>query len=190
MQTVINKQSAFQLKPDPFAGFKIPESWNSLQEFSDWWVSNGMPIIFPVDPEVFLSDDATAICLFRKGRFQVELYLIHPKPMVPTHEHPGVQVIKVRMGKELGALFSGVLQRGESHGSGMKLEAEQKGFPLFAIQYWEDREPTTIASMWKGNTAGPKHEAIIKRFNPNCFIENGYADVTRNSDGSPKSNSF
>ena len=61
-----------------------------------------------------------------------------------------------------------------------RLEAEDKGYPLLAIQHWLTRDPTTIASMWKGNTVGPKQESLIRRFNPNAYIVKGYADITKN----------
>ena len=78
--------------------------------------------------------------------------------------------------------FSTVLYKGESHGAGIKLEAETKGFPLIAFQHWLDREPNTIASMWKGNTVGPKQDALIKRFNPDAYVKDGYADITTKPD--------
>jgi len=164
----------------PYRDLIIPDTWKDITEFCNWWIDNNMPVMFPTSPEVFMSDDATAICLFRKGRFQVELYLIHPNPIVPAHEHPGVEVIKIRNGK-LGAKFiaSSILHDGEAHGSGMRLEAETKGFPLIAVQHWKTREPTTIASMWKGPTVGPKQEALIRRFNPDAYIKDGYADINR-----------
>lgn len=168
---------------DPFADFQTPDTWANVQEFSDWWMGAKMPVIFPPNPEVFLSDDATAICLFRQGQFQVELYLIHPKPGVPAHEHPGVEVIKMRTGIPGGPYASEVLHDGEEHGSGMKLEAEVLGFPIVAFQHWLTREPSTIASMWKGPTAGPKHEALILRYNPDAYVIDGYADITRKMTG-------
>jgi hypothetical protein len=83
-------QMRFKQVASPHANLSVPETWEDVQSFSDWWMDNNMPIQFPLFPEVFLSDDATAICLFRNGQFQVELYLIHPQPIVPLHEHPGV----------------------------------------------------------------------------------------------------
>lgn len=167
---------------DPHANLPIPETWTDVKEFADWWVHAGMPIIFPWNPEVFLSDDATAVALFRKGRFQVELYLIHPAPIVPVHEHPDVEVIKMRLGNQKIPIMSTVLKNGESHGSGTRFEAEDRGFPLIAFQHWLTREPTTIASMWKGPTVGPKQEALIRRFNPDAYIKDNYADTTRKSE--------
>lgn len=165
--------------PDPYPNLVIPESWNSVEEFADWWLRSGMPMIFQSQTEVFLSDDATAISLFRKGRFQVELYLIHPNPMVPNHEHPDVEVIKIRLDGKKYPYLSTTLHNGEAHGAGLRQEAEERGYPLIAIQHWLTREPTTVASMWKGKTVGPKQEALIKRFNPDAYVIEGYADITK-----------
>jgi hypothetical protein len=168
---------------NPHENLAIPDSWADVKEFADWWMTAGMPIIFPNNPEVFLSDDATAIALFRKGRFQVELYLIHPQPAVPVHEHPDVEVIKMRLGdaRFKTPIMSTILKNGESHGAGARIEAEERGFPLIAFQHWLTREPSTIASMWKGTTVGPKQEKLIKRFNPDAYIADGYADITQKS---------
>jgi len=99
--------------------------------------------------------------------------------LVQAHEHPGVEVIKVRMGIPGHLAFTPVLTDGKQHGAGMRLESELSGYPLIAIQHWKTREPITIAAMWKGPTAGPKHDALIRRFNPDCYLVNGYADITR-----------
>jgi hypothetical protein len=183
MTSRYNDQPDYVRKPfvplaDPFSNFEIPETWADVQAFADWWLDNKMPLIFPVFPEVYCTDDATAVCLFRKGRFQVELYLIHPQPGVPVHGHPGVEVIKIRSGLPSGHTASDVLRKDEVHGSGLKLEAEVRGFPLLAIQHWQTRDPTTIASMWKGPTAGPLHNALIRRYNPTAYIKDNYADTT------------
>ena len=166
----------------PHADLDIPGDWADVKAFGDWWMEAGMPIIFPDNPEVFMSDDATAVSLFRHGRFQVELYLIHPNPKVPVHEHPGVEVIKMSLSAEKGPIMSNILKNGESHGAGQRMASEKIGFPLIAFQHWLDREPTTIASMWKGPTVGPLQEALIKRFNPDAYVIEGYADITRRHD--------
>ena len=165
--------------PNPYPNLVIPDTWKNVEDFADWWFRNGMPIKFQDSSEVFLSDDATSIALFRKGRFQVELYLIHPNPTVPVHEHPDVEVIKARLDGKRYPYLSNTLHNNETHGAGLRLEAEDRGYPLLAIQHWLTRDPTTIASMWKGNTVGPKQESLIRRFNPDAYIVEGYADITR-----------
>lgn len=157
----------------------IPETWSSTEAFAAWYVENGMPVMPPLGVETFLSDDATAFCMFRKGQFQVELYLIHPEPMVQTHEHPGVELVETPIID--GKIFSKeVLKNGQSHGSGIRETANNLGYPLLAIQRWHPKlTPTTAAAQWKGKTAGPMHEALIRRFHPEAYIVDGYADVTR-----------
>jgi hypothetical protein len=158
---------------------EIPDTWINAQAFCDWYMDNGMPFR-PPNNEVFLSDDATATCLFRHNQFQVELYLIHPTPLIQLHEHPNVEVIKLRLFKD-DAIATDTLMMGQSHGDGMRSEANDKGFQLLAFQHWKKDKPTTIASAWKGKTVGPKHEALIKRFHPNALVLDGYADITKPS---------
>lgn len=160
-------------------------SFATVAEFADWYVSAGSPTLFPEKSkhEVFVTDDATASCLFRHGRFQVEMYLIHPNPVIPVHEHPGVQNIEIGQ-QEWDSLCRADLERhvqgpGQSHGIGFRTRASHKGFVLFSAQMWDEGlEVTTIGARWKGHTAGPKHEALIRRFNPGCLVYPGYADVT------------
>lgn len=174
------KNVRLNILDNPVANLEVPETWKDVTEFGVWWVNNKMPIRFPIGAEVFRTDDATAVSLFKHGRFQVELYLIHPHPQLQDHEHPGVEVIKVRMGNNNETVgFTDALTDGRAHGAGVRLEAETVGFPLLAIQHWKTQEPTTIASMWKGKTVGPMQEALIKRFHPDAYVVPGYADITR-----------
>jgi len=162
----------------------VPD-FRGVEEFADWYISQGMPLHQPEGAEVFLSDDATASCLFRHGRFQFEIYLIHAEPVIPQHEHPGVQNIEVTAQSVRAMLDSGVtsyvVQRsGMSHGRDIRERASPAGFVLYSAQQWDEGiEMSTIGARWKGHTAGPKHEALIRRFNPNCLVYPGYADVTR-----------
>lgn len=161
----------------------IPE-FNKIEEFAVWYINSGIPLKTPENVEVFVSDDATATCLFRHGRYQFEIYLIHANPVIPQHEHPGVENIEFAIGS-LGSTFelhnaARLVQRNNmSHGFDIRQRAEHKGFVLYSAQKWaEGLEMSTIGARWKGHTAGPKHEALIKRFNPDCLVYPGYADVT------------
>jgi hypothetical protein len=163
---------------------KVPY-FNGVLEFARWYANCGMPLLPTANTEVFLSDDAAASCLFRHGRYQVEIYLIFPNAAVPLHEHPGVDNIelsRVAWSNSLSDLtLKSALQRsGFPHGGDFKSRASDVGFPLISAQKWEDGlEISTIGARWKGNTAGPKHEALIRRFNPGCLVYPGYADVTK-----------
>jgi hypothetical protein len=162
-----------------FPKINIPESWDTVEEFCDWYITNGMPMKFPENVEIFSTDDATSVCLFRKGQFQVELYLILPKPNLPKHEHPNVEAIEVRL-DNTDRIEGEVLRKGQSHGPGIRVMAEERGFPLISVQKWLNGiKPTTISTCWKGKTVGPKHDELIKRFCPETLVLDGYADVTK-----------
>jgi hypothetical protein len=157
----------------------IPDTWTSTEDFAKWYVDNNTPFLPPVGTEVFMSDDATAFCMFRKGQFQVELYLVHPQPFVPEHEHPMVEVVEVAVTDTTVNLVP-VLKNGQAHGTGIREKANVAGYPLISIQRWHPKlVPTTIAAQWKGKTAGVMHESLIRRFHPDAYIIDGYADVTR-----------
>jgi hypothetical protein len=115
------------------------------------------------------------------------MYLIHPDPLIPVHEHPGVENIEIPSGGwtsiNRNMLTSRTQTEGEVHGNSISERAKGAGFALFSAQKWADGlEISTIGARWRGPTAGPKHEALIRRFNPFCFIQDGYADVTRSAE--------
>lgn len=170
---------------------KIPESWNSLEEFTDWFIDSRFPIIIPWDAVVRRTDDATTTCIFRKNRFQVELYLIYEGFFVQQHEHPGVEVITMQMGggrrgeknalgsSTIAGLLSSKLKDGELHGT-HKVTSLSQGFCLLSFEKWsENVKMTSAAICWKGKTAGPIHDKLIEQHYPGAVINPGYADVTQ-----------
>lgn len=165
---------------------EIPQ-FDSLGEFVYWYLKDGIKITNVHSPEVFLSDDATSISLFRSGRFQAELYLLHQDAVIPEHSHPGVKHIERGFSgdnmfiNQTASDFDAMAAGDEVvHGADLRERAERNGYMILSLQEWsEGLEVSTISSRWKGRTAGPKHEAIIKRFNPDCVLYTGYADVTK-----------
>ena len=178
------------LMPNPLEGVELP-AWKTVREFAKWWADSRCPIAPPAET-VNLSDDATSFTLFRSGQFQVELYLIHPSPNLPTHGHPDVEVIKMRLDtflaengrvtKVTNMEASPTLRQGETHGAGRNFKEGSgldKGFGLLAFQKWkEGLTPTTVAARWKGATVGAKQEALIRKYTPEAVVRNGYADTT------------
>jgi hypothetical protein len=76
----------------------------------------------------------------------------------------------------------GVLDNGGVHGLGERSTAG-RGFLLMGIEQWHPTlKPTTVAAAWKGQTAGPMHEALIRKLRPNALVVDGYADTTRTMD--------
>jgi hypothetical protein len=176
-----------------FKDLIIPNSWETIEDFTGWWVKNKMPLMIPQDAEVIISDDATAICVFKHGRFQIEFYIIRPHYSIESHCHPGMEVMTIYFGGGSNSLpgpetfhntatrwgrIRKKLNSGEYHGG--EDTAIYSGFVLVAIQKWDEDVPMTSAAInWKGTTAGPVQEALIKKHRPDVFVEPGYADITR-----------
>lgn len=185
-----------------FKDMDIPETWQNVEEFAHWYMGNRMPWMVPWDAEVICSDDATAMVLFRHGRFQVELYLIHPNMAIPTHCHPNMESVIVRLGagnlgkrtpegvSDIWGAMAPVLYPGEVHG-GRPLGFSPKGYAMLTFEHWlGPEEMTSAAVLWKGDTAGPKQDAIIRAHLPNVFVTEGYADCTQPADGQKPSDAF
>jgi len=157
-----------------YPGLKIPDTWDTIEEFVDWYMKAGKPIMPPWDAETVRTDDATAMCIFRKGKFQVELYLIHPGYDVQQHCHPNMEVITVVMGGggvcgEQNTLYGTSrnagrtvkIVDGEWHG-GEKTD-HGTGFMLLSFEHWLEGEPTSAAKRWGGRTAGPIHDELLAK---------------------------
>lgn len=152
----------------------IPDDWANLEEFTDWYLNSKMPLMIPYNSKVFITDDATAISIFRKGNYQVELYLIHPEMIIPEHSHPRMEVIQVNLGggnlfppDDLGVCsswgqVSENLVPGNKHG-GDSVTVLSDGFVVLTLERWEDpSEMTSAAIQWSGPT-GPKHTKLIEK---------------------------
>lgn len=186
----LSKKTVGFLMPNPLEGVEVPE-WETVRDFAKWWAEKGCPLA-PPSEVVNLSDDATSFTLFRSGQFQVELYLIHPSPNLPTHGHPDVEVIKMRVDTFLSTggkvvktsrnEASSTLYQDQTHGAGRnfkELGGMDNGFGLLAFQKWKDGlTPTTVAARWKGKTVGPKQEDLIRKYTPGALVRDGYADTT------------
>jgi len=182
---------------DYFADIPIPDDWGSIEEFVDWYLLQRMPLMIPWDSQIINTDDATSMPIFKKGRYQVELYLIKPYEVVPYHSHPEIEIITLYLGgggnSEIGPMsihntgnkwgvIANRLPPGQYHGGNTE-RGKNKGFCLIAFQKWPaDIEITSAAIQWKGETAGPLHEELIRRHYPNSYVIPGFADITRNKE--------
>lgn len=174
-----------------FGNIEIPDTWDSIESFINWYLEQRMPLMIPWDAEVIRTDDATAICVFRKPPYQVELYLIHPGLSVAKHAHPGMDVITMTLGggkidtrsvtntSTSWGDISENLKNGEFHG-GQTVLQKSLGFSLMSFEKWPEGVPMTSAAIhWKGSTAGEIHDRLIEKHHSNAIIKEGYADILR-----------
>jgi hypothetical protein len=183
-------------KIDPkeyFAGIQIPDDWASLEEFTDWYIQSKMPLMIPFDAECIRSDDAVAICIFKKGHYQVEFYIEFSGMYIRKHAHPRMEVIVVELGGGSGSprdeygisrgwgYIGHLLKPGEYHG-GIPVDQLKNGFVTLAFQRWENiDEMSSAAIQWKGELQGPVQEDLIRRRKKFAEVRPGYADVTNDT---------
>lgn len=173
-----------------FSNINIPDDWSSLEEFVDWYMEQKIPLMVPWDAEVIRSDDAVAICVFRKGHYQVEFYLEYPNMYIRPHAHPRMEVITMDLGggkfgpadtnglSNIWGQASEKLPAGDFHG-GDATTIATKGFVTLAFQRWDNPEEMTSAAIqWKGGLQGPIQAKLIKEHKPNAEVKLDYADVT------------
>jgi hypothetical protein len=155
----------------------VPETWESLEEFATWYLDSQLPYRIPEDAELFRSDDASALCVFRHGQFQVEQYFIDDIYRVKAHAHPGVEVMQVSM-VTVGLPFgepTNHIQSGEFHGGKGQPSDPCRPGSILAFERWQEGlKPTTVAARWHGPLVGPLHRAIVTRFYPEVRIVDDY----------------
>jgi hypothetical protein len=160
-----------------FSHIEIPETWNNVTEFADWYMGVKMPLMLPAGSPVYVTNNATAIVLFKKGQYQVELYIVYGKSSTSNHSHPGMEVITMQignMGTETWGMYSPILKSGDSHDANFN----GNGAVFLTFEKWDDESLMSSASVnWNGQTSGPIHDELIKRYRPDIFVEDGYAIV-------------
>lgn len=173
-----------------FSNINIPDNWDNVEDFFNWFILEArMPIMIPNNAEVMQTEDSTAISLFRKGPYQVEL--IHKRPSIATknHCHPNVESITLNLGggrsdndtHSHGAI-SWRLPIGSMH-SELRTNPDNAlgSYSLLSFQRWVDMPVGSILTNWKGITSGPLHEELIQSHYPSKLVQSGYADITANT---------
>jgi hypothetical protein len=161
-----------------FSHIEIPETWKDVTEFADWYMSVKMPLMLPVGSPVYVTNNATAFVMFKKGQYQVEMYIVYGKSMTSNHSHPGMDVITMQIGNmnsSIWGMYSPVLESGQSHSADF---TGADGAVFLTFEKWEDESLMSSASVnWNGQTSGPIHDELIKKYRPDIFVEDGYALV-------------
>jgi hypothetical protein len=187
-----NSSQSLLNSEDYYRNMVIPNNWDTLEDFFNWFILDArMPLMIPWNAKIIHGDDFTAISIFKKGQYQVELFLEHPSLYIRTHAHPNVETINMRLGgndqhpvqpvHNMSTQWGTIDWKkpaGLVHGSDPSGE-RFSGCCLLSFQKWINDEPvTSVATHWKGTTAGHLHDSIIRKEYPESFVKNGYADVT------------
>ena len=154
---------------------------DSLEDFMTWW-TEGRYLRPPFKSPIHVTDIAYALCLYRDGPFQVELYVCKPNTESPMHTHDGVESISIylsgnlqfsRDGKNYAdlskyqyakpdgthALFG---QRAEANfGGAHALRIGKEGGSFLIFEKWHGKDPVSVTVNWQGETVGSLHDKTI-----------------------------
>jgi hypothetical protein len=154
----------------------IPDTWDNVIEFAEWYLENKMAIRILNNQEIFVTDISTSWIMFRHGRFQAEMYLL-PKNLfdTPRHSHPNIDVATIAIsnaGDNDRNKFWG-LPRALAAGDWHNNITNGRGALFITCEHWKDGvEMTSAAVNWNGKLCGPLHANLIKEYYPNAIIGN------------------
>lgn len=190
----LSKYTWKRIEPDDyFKDIEIPDDWDTIEDFVDWYLDQRMPMMIPWNSEVIRSDDAAAICLFRKGNYQVELYLQLPRTSILLHSHPRMEVITMSLGggcmsppaeksgcSDVWGTIEQKLTSDQQHGGSDK-KSLADGFVTLTFQRWDyPEEMSSAAVQWKGqnHVEGGYQQQLIERYKPDAKFDGATADVS------------
>lgn len=171
---------------------EIPDSWDTIEEFAQWYKDNNYPIMPPSDTRVYETEVALSTVVFRKGLFQVELYFAKPNMVAAAHSHTADQVsiylggnYKAQMGndkqvlgfREMGHPIGknpnpdlphndyGRLGKKLPAGHWHALSAGPNGFIFCVCEKWDSKEQMySTFTDWIGEPLGETHRSLINEF--------------------------
>ena len=162
----------------------MTQRFQTVEQFRDWYCGQGLPLRPPFKNPVFHTDNAMSLCLYREGRFQVELYITEPGATSPKHTHPGVESAFVYLAGNIQFNLEGgdnpdvsQWQKPQANGSHMlfgKTVSSPDGVPhwlkigpeggaFLSFEYWKDKDPVSVTVNWAGDTVGDEHNKTIEK---------------------------
>jgi len=160
------------------------ETWQTLEEFVEWYKKTGFPIRPPFGNPVYVTDISYSFVLFRQGRYQAELYLVRPNVSSPEHSHPGIENIIMPWGGDVSFTENGIFHDLSEHykepgpdglnklfgmvGPNLKGTATHSlicgalGGSFLSLEKWpEGRDMTSVTIAWEGEAVDSNHADLI-----------------------------
>jgi hypothetical protein len=156
-----------------------------LEDFLRWFLAQA-PVIgyVPHDSPMHMIDGMTAVTLYRKGEFQVQMFITPPGYIVPEHTHPNVDSFEVNVGGHIRFSHKGrwtqqdpsVIDRKTADGTsfcrGNTVRVRPtdphggvsgpNGAIFLSVQRWMNGvKPTCVGNDYVGAVTGPEHLARI-----------------------------
>lgn len=165
--------------------FIYKDDFGSIEEFAEWYFDNGAPIQVPGGVTSFITevDTATAVTVYRAGRWQAELYLLLPnRNDVTIHSHPNVETLTYVFAPITASWHpTPIIYDLETHGAFDEgVVRGPEGKLILTFERWDEGIPmTNVAIQWKGDVDGPKHRAMVFEKHPKAIVGNQTIDITK-----------
>jgi quercetin dioxygenase-like cupin family protein len=151
------------------ATYEKPSHTADIREFAVWWLRT-RPFSVPQTGAVRYLNGFAGVTLYRDGPFQVQLFIVRPDCVSPSHAHPNIDSVEYGLAgsgqetftsernRRVGALV--MIAPGELHAAG----AEETGGAFISIQKWLNGvEPSSVELDWTGAPIDEAHEREICR---------------------------
>lgn len=162
----------------------IPDHWDTLENFVHWYKDSNFPIMPPADMKIYVTDISFSCIVFRKHRYQVEMYMLKPNAFIPSHSHDfDLQIIHLggsmlafnngKSGKiglesslnsnaDIPHQSSGTITEKLVKNTEHKFYTFSQGELFFNIEEWDPETEKTSATLeYSGTPLGPMHSETL-----------------------------
>tara|TARA_R100000541_G_scaffold930_2_gene4771 strand:+ start:1171 stop:1686 length:516 start_codon:yes stop_codon:yes gene_type:complete len=159
---------------------------DDLKQFKDWYKKNNT-INIPHDKPLMFIDGIMGITLYRKGQYQVQLFICEPNNIITEHSHPNIDSYEMYLwGMEFSHLGKPIINKemslmerrnkpGEPRWKGFTLrilpgerhdaKSSIHGGAFLSIQKWLNNiKPSHVSEDWDGNILGDKHKDQLRKY--------------------------
>ena len=149
----------------------VPETWDSLNSFAQWFKENDFPMRVPANMQIYITDNSYSCVVFRQNVYQAELYMIAPNKVWHKHSHDFEHLWIIIWGRVLwqtqhnpiGNVTNPIpigLWKNESHPDSGKIwenllrwewhniDTFNQGCLMYVLQRWDSEEDMTSAIIW------------------------------------------
>lgn len=159
---------------------------DELSQFVLWYSEASLAVPFvPIEGGCSFVEGVTGLVLFRRGQFQVQLFIVDPSVTIPSHVHPNVDSYEVFLSgmqftfeEEIVITHENALVKNEDTGSALARgycirvmphekhggTASRGGGSFLSIQHWLNGvSPSSVGNDWEGDTMGDIHSSHAGR---------------------------
>lgn len=168
----------------------MKEEFADVTEFLHYFLENTdclLSVPSNTGPIIHKAQDTTALVVYRKGQFQVELIIQPPDTFIPEHVHPNIDSYEVGLGGSMCLSRNGnwivnetidiqtrpvpdeenVLNHNRKRGAAIRVKPgdihggcfAELGGVFYSVQHWLNGvKPTSVAHDYSGKVLGPDHE--------------------------------